>query len=292
MQLLWVVLCLIVLPLSAEAGNDVIADEYLTGTNPALTPQEQAALAIGETNSVGNSHPLVTPNGVITFTYGTHQISLVCAPFHVCDVALQPGEHVNAINMGDNVRWSIEAAISGSGAEEVQHLIIKAREVGLETSCVVATNRRVYYMRLRSHRTRYMPQVAFSYPEDSTAALTALKARHTRDAHEKMIPATRDYLPNLHFNYEVTGQAPWKPVRVYNDGTRTVIQMPASITQTEAPVLLLVRKDGSVFSDPEQVMVNYNLQGDRYIVDTVFDKAVLLAGVGSNQDRVTIERRK
>jgi type IV secretion system protein VirB9 len=39
-------------------------------------------------------------------------------------------------------------------------------------------------------------------------------------------------------------------------------------------------------------MVNYSLQGGRYIVDTVFEKAVLVAGVGSNQDRVTIQRRK
>jgi type IV secretion system protein VirB9 len=39
-------------------------------------------------------------------------------------------------------------------------------------------------------------------------------------------------------------------------------------------------------------MVNYRLQGDRYIVDTVFDKAILIAGVGGNQRRVTITRGK
>jgi len=32
------------------------------------------------------------------------------------------------------------------------------------------------------------------------------------------------------------------------------------------------------------------LQGDRYIVDTVFDKAILIAGVDGNQSRVTITR--
>ena len=45
-------------------------------------------------------------------------------------------------------------------------------------------------------------------------------------------------------------------------------------------------------ADAETVMVNYRVQGDRYIVDTVFDKAILIAGVGSSQDRVTITRRK
>ena len=68
--------------------------------------------------------------------------------------------------------------------------------------------------------------------------------------------------------------------------------MPSTMQQTEAPTLLVVRKDGGVFTDEETVMVNYRVQGDRYIVDTVFDKAVLIAGVGSSQDRVTITRGK
>jgi type IV secretory pathway VirB9-like protein len=40
------------------------------------------------------------------------------------------------------------------------------------------------------------------------------------------------------------------------------------MAQTEAPTLLVVRKDGGLFTDDETVMVNYRVQGDRYIVDT------------------------
>ena len=68
--------------------------------------------------------------------------------------------------------------------------------------------------------------------------------------------------------------------------------MPAAMQQTESPSLLVVRKDGGLFTDAETVMVNYRVQGDRYIVDSVFEKAILIAGVGGNQDRVTITRRK
>ena len=68
--------------------------------------------------------------------------------------------------------------------------------------------------------------------------------------------------------------------------------MPRSMEQTEAPTLLVVRRDGGLFRDAETVMVNYRVQGDRFIVDTVFDKAILIAGVGSGQDRVTITRGK
>ena len=289
-----IVLCLVLvlLPLYATAGSDPSVEEVLTGANPALTPQEQAGLTYGEQGTTSASAPVAGANGFITFPYGVNQISIVCAPLHVCDVALQPGEQVNSVNVGDNVRWSIEPALTGSGAEEVQHVIIKPREVGLETSLVVATNRRAYYLRLRSHKTRYMPQVAFSYPEDSAMKFDLLKARQQREVKEKTIPNTTDYLPKLSFDYDVSGQAAWKPVRVYNDGARTVIEMPPSIAQTEAPILLLVRKEGGLFTEAEEVLVNYSLQGSRYIVDTIFEKAVLVAGVGSNQDRVTIQRRK
>ena len=284
-------LLLSLLPLRVLAGSDPTVEDVLIGANPSLTPQEQAGLTYGEQNATTGSAPVAGAHGLITFPYGVNQISIVCAPLHVCDVALQPGEQVNSVNVGDNVRWSIEPALTGSGADEVQHVIIKPREVGLDTSLVVATNRRAYYLRLRSHKTRYMPQVAFSYPEDAAVKFDLLKARQQREVKEKTIPQTTDYLPKLSFEYDVSGQAAWKPVRVYNDGARTVIEMPPSITQTEAPILLLVRKEGGLFTEAEEVLVNYSLQGHRYIVDTIFEKAVLVAGVGSHQDRVTIQRR-
>ena len=53
--------------------------------------------------------------------------------------------------------------------------------------------------------------------------------------------------------------------------------MPATMAQGEAPTLLVVRQDGGLFTDDETVMVNYRVQGNRYIVDAVFDKAILIA---------------
>ena len=68
--------------------------------------------------------------------------------------------------------------------------------------------------------------------------------------------------------------------------------MPPSMAKTEAPTLLVVRSAGGIFTDDETVMVNYRVHGDRYIVDTVFDKAILIAGVGRKQDRITITKGK
>jgi type IV secretion system protein VirB9 len=275
--------------------RDVAAEQYFSGNNPVLTNREKAALAIAKRWQDGGpaaGMPTAGSDGTIRFTFGTIHPSIVCAVLQICDVELQQGEIVNSINIGDAARWFVEPAITGAGASETQHLIIKPQDVGLETSLVVTTNRRTYHFLLRSHRSQFMPRVAFSYPEDAAAKWDALRNREIKEKREATLPQTGEYMGDLNFDYAVTGEARWKPIRVYNDGRKTIIQMSTAMAQTEAPTLLVVRKDGGVFTDEETVMVNYRVQGDRYIVDSVFDKAILIAGIGSNQDRVTIKKGK
>jgi P-type conjugative transfer protein TrbG len=275
------------------APGDHLTELYFSDKNPTLTQQEKAAIAIAEkwkNPRAKGVAPVTGPNGSIKFLYGAQQPSIVCAVLQVCDVALQAGEQVNSINLGDTARWTVEPAVTGSGAGEVQHLIIKPLDVGLETSMVVTTNRRSYHLRLRSHRSQYMPQVAFTYPEEAMAKWEAIKAREGRDRDDRTLPETREYMGNLSFDYEVSGSAAWKPVRVYNDGRKTVIQMPSTMAQTEAPALLVVRKDGGVFTDDETVMVNYRVQGNRYIVDSRIRQGHPDCRRRIGQDRVTIQK--
>jgi len=53
---------------------------------------------------------------------------------------------------------------------------------------------------------------------------------------------------------------------------------------------VIVRAGGSVYKAAETSIVNYRLQDGRYIVDQIFDQAVLISGVGKRQERVTITR--
>ena len=270
------------------------ADAYFSKKTPKLTAQEKSALAIAQkwqAASANGMKPVAGNDGMVRFVYGAQQVSIVCAVLQACDVELQPGEQVNNLNVGDQ-RFIVEPALSGSGATEVQHLILKPQDVGLDTTLVVTTNRRAYHMKLRSHRTDYMARIGFIFPEDALAKWDAIKLREAKQKQDQTIPQTKENIGDLSFAYDVTGSASWKPVRVYNDGVKTVIQMPAAMAQTEAPTLLVVRKEGGLFSDDETVMVNYRVHGDRYIVDTVFQKAILIAGVGKGQDRVTITREK
>lgn len=288
---------LVVPSLNLAAGSTTdMAEKYFSKNNPKLTAQEKAAIAIAKRWAAGTPtgmKPVAGANGSVRFLFGAQQPSIVCAVLQVCDVALQPGEQVNSIHLGDTARWTVEPAITGSGPTETLHLIIKPMDVGLETSLIVTTDRRTYHMRLKSHRTQYMPQVAFTYPEDALAKWDTLHKREVqkRERESNTLPQTGEYLGNLDFAYDVDGDAPWKPVRVYSDGKKTIIQMPRVMSQTEAPSLLVLRKKGGWFADDDVTLVNYRVQGDRFIVDMVFEKAILVSGVGSSQDRITVSRR-
>ncbi|MGP5477587.1 P-type conjugative transfer protein TrbG [Pseudomonas helleri] len=275
---------------ATESQADM-ANKYFAPDTVKLTPQEQKAIGIGKQWQTGPGTSNATPSGdgAITFVFGRGQTQIVCAVLQVCDISLQPGELVNTLSGGDP-RFTVDPGVSGAGASQVIHLVLKPLDVGLDTALVVMTNRRTYHFRLRSTRNESMPFAKFIYPEDLEAKWAAIRSAEIKERNDNTIPQTKEYLGNLDFNYSISGKASWKPVRVYNDGTKTIIQMPDSINET--PSLLVVRRDGGIFRDAETQMVNYRVQGNRYVVDTIFDKAILIAGVGSNQDKITIVRER
>lgn len=291
------VLAMLAPGIAAATTETDLANQFFSTDNPKLTAQEKAGLDISRkwiASTSASVKPVPGPDGTIRFLFGQSQPSIVCAVMQVCDVELQPGEQVSSVNVGDAVRWLVEPALSGAGDGAIQHLVIKPLDVGLETSLMVTTDRRTYHLRLRSHRTEYMPRVAFSYSESVDAKWAAVKKKVAAEKTHKDAPGGRsnEYLGNLDFAYRVTGNAPFKPSRVYNDGVKTIIEMPSTFSQGDAPTLLVVRESGSVFKKNEEVMVNYRLQDGRYIVDTLFQKAVLVSGVGMGQRKITIERRR
>jgi len=261
-----------------------------------LTKQERQAIAIANKwrKPDFTPEPVFGLDGSATYLYGVGQVSVMCAVLQVCDIQLQAGERISdsGIHIGDKARWLIAPAITGTGNNQIIHVIVKPLDVGLDTTLILATDRRTYNIRLRSDRKEFIPKIAFSYPEEAMAKFDAITKKEHKFTQDNLIPQTGEKMNDLDFEYSVSGKAQWKPVRVYNDGIRTTIQMPKIMQQTEAPTLLVIREGKSFFSSDEEVLVNYRVQGDRFIVDTLFDKAILIAGVGRNQTKVTIERDK
>lgn len=271
-------------------NNEVLGDRYFSQSMPKLSSQEKQALNIAKHWQKGDktSKPFQSSDGSVSFVYGSGQTRVVCAPLHVCDIALQSGEQFHDMNVGDP-RFIVEPSITGSGSNQQIHLIIKPRDVGLDSSLVVTTDRRTYHFRLKSDRYEFMPYVSFIYPDEAKAKWRLIQQIQAENKAANTFPETNEYLGDLNFNYRIQGNARFKPVRVYNNGVKTIIEMPKAMAQSEAPALLVLRKSG-LFQKSKAVMVNYRLQGCRYIVDSVFDKAMLVVGSGRTQEKITIAR--
>jgi type IV secretion system protein VirB9 len=262
----------------------------LLSPSALLTAKERQAVALARRWRNRAEMPQPGEDGVVRFLYGATLPTVVCAPLQVCDLALQPGEIVNSVNVGDKVRWNISPGVSGSAEGRVTHLIIKPTDAGLFSSIVIETDRRTYAVKLVSTQREWMPLVAFTYPDDLQRQWSAYQQTVAFGTAATMLP-TGENVANLDFGFRLSGDDPsWRPLRVYSDGMKTYIQFPRTLSSGTAPVLVALDNDGGWFSSPTEQMVNYRMQRDRYIVDRVLDRAELVTGVGSSQTRVVITR--
>ena len=230
-------------------------------------------------------------DGRITFLYGATMPSVICSPLKITDIQLEMGEELKSIQAGDTARWNFSTDVSGSGKNEVVHIIVKPLDLGLDTNLIIFTDRRTYNLKLVSKKYAWTPIVNFTYNSSLQNSLNNYKKYQKKriDRYKKInsfekSPQTKVDINNLDFNYEIEGDAQWKPIRVYNDGIKTFIQMPKDMSVREAPVLLVLD------SASNKNLVNYRLKDDKYIVDKLFDSAILLLGVGADQESIMIYR--
>lgn len=265
------------------------------GANPRLSERERAGLHQEAWAESRTGRPATGAEGAAMFAFGDTLPSIVCAPLFVCDVMLQPGEVINDINLGDAVRWKVSPARSGAAGDAVTHVLIKPTDAGLTTNLVITTDRRTYVLKLVSHRTEWMPRVAFSYPDDmrrewevymanQRQEQAVVAAREAARIQATVLP-TGEAIDNLDFGFSVRGDRPaWRPLRVYSDGRKTYIDFPAQMIHGQAPALVGVGAD----DNPE--IINYRADGDRFVVDQVLERAALISGVGRHQTKVEIVR--
>ena len=245
------------------------------------------AIASGDTPS---PTPLGSAGKTI-FTFGTSLPTIICAPLRLCVIALQAGEMVNSIHMGDKERWEIVPTFRGTQEFNVPQLVVKPKESHVETSVTVSTDKRTYLFQLAAKEDQFMPYIEFTYPTNQQEAWSAFirqqekhKRREPKKDEAQKVKETAKRIATIDSNYTVEGRALWKPQLVYNDGLKSYIQFPESIVAHEMPILIVMSKEG------EEMQVNYRIIGRTMKVDYLFEEALLVSGVGSNQERVVIER--
>lgn len=279
--------------LSCTAGDLTVPaiDSSLWFSEEAeLTDKDGEALSESKNWINDKQYPFREGNKVV-YLYEGGLASLVCAPLKLCLIELESGERIveNGVQLGDQARWKITPTV---GANQSTFVVVKPVDVGLETSLALVTDRRVYYIRLISRAADYMPIVAFEYQSEIDAKWQAYYAKSNQKKQlqseveqRETIPNTQSNISDLDFNYKLTGceKCLWRPLRVFNDGQQTFIQMSNATQQGDSPVLLVISNEG-------ESLVNYRVVDNQYIVDMIFDEAILLAGVGKKQSRLTIKR--
>lgn len=242
----------------------------------------QAAIAAANVTARETSRTRGFVGGVQVFVYDPGRVYEVwTAPLRVTTLTLSPGETVTSKAAGDTVRWQIGETSSGEGPNQRAHVMIKPLQRGLETNLVLATNRRVYLLQLRSgtpeaFNTAVTWDVAAVLDAPDPAALQAAPAPQGLVTPQGPLDAG--------FRITAKGKRPaWTPAAVMTDGVRTFLTFPPSVTAGETPALFAVAPDGKA------QLVNYRQQGGLWVVDRVLQAAELRVG-GRRPQVVRIER--
>lgn len=207
------------------------------------------------------------------------------APGQVTDITLQEGEKLvgpGPVAAGDTVRWMIGDTLSGTGATARVHILVKPTRPDISTNLVINTDRRTYHLELRATPRIWMASVSWTYPADELIAL-----RRAEEAAARSEPLAQGLaLEQLNFDYQIAGDRPsWRPVRIFDDGRRTLIEFPVGIAQTELPPFFVVGEDGTA------ELANYRVSGRYLIIDRLFAKAELRLGAGRREQRVRLVNR-
>lgn len=267
---------------------DILSDYLSVVPNPQLTETERRSLQVIEDWQKGKrTSPIsIGYNGEVEIIFGLTQPQILCAVLQVTDIQLEAGEKIYGVHLGDTARWVVEPAFAGSEKGDITHIIIKPKDVDLLTSLIITTDKRTYHLKLKSHKTEYYPMVKFSYPDQLQQKFKVARSQQDADKASKTLESG-EYLDNLNFSYKLKGNAKFKPTRVYNDGVKTIIELPSSVKSDNVPTIFLIQEESA---DP--VLVNYRLQNNKIIVDAVFDKAILISGIGYRQEKITIIKDK
>jgi P-type conjugative transfer protein TrbG len=259
-------------PVTAEpAGVPYEAPPAAAAPATGMTGRRAIVAANVDARAASRSDAFV--GGLQVFAWSPGRVFEVwTAPLRVTTLTLGAGETLVSKAAGDTVRWPIGETPSGDGTGQRTHVLLKPLQRGLETNLVLTTNRRVYFIDLKSgDASGFNAAIAW----DTGAMDPAVTAPIVEAAEIRMAdPVAMPEGPiDARYRIEPQGRrARWTPASVFNDGQRTFIAFDPDLQIDEAPALFVIAADG------ETQMVNYRQAGGLFIVDRVFDRAELRLG--------------
>ena len=262
------------LPLATPAttGNSRDAD------HPGQADNTRAAAQVWDERT-----GIVTPGtaGRVVHVFGASIPTLVCQPGMVCLLELEAGEEVlDTPVQADPARWLVELRHRDAPVSQTYFAFKPSEDAAARTNFVVLTDRRVYVVNLVKDLLRSTYILSFDYPDTRArtmaaeiearaaakrAAQAAHTARRTRAIARTGVSTTRGAVPasDLDFNYHIRGNAPFKPLRVYNDGRKTYVDLPTRY-RGDLPVVI-----GGAGEDNRAFNYRVARDGTQFIIDRV-----------------------
>ncbi len=234
--------------------------------NKSLTGAKAVQYANHKAQRQPNTHGFT--NAIMTYNFSPGALYQVyTAPLDITDLEFAPNERIVSVAAGDTLRWQVSKTYSGEDADYREHILIKPTASGLTNSLVVTTDQRTYHFQLHSTPDTYMAVVDWRYPKERVKKkVSVIKTQ------SQMLNALN--VKSLHFDYQIalkSGPRPgWVPLRVFDDGSKTYIQFPAGMQS--APLLYIGHSPNS------DRIVNYRVEGNYYVIDSVVDNAQLRLG--------------
>ena len=265
-----------------------------------------ARQSLAASQAMDNTLPVIGgANGTVNSLAG--RPVLVCSPLHTCIIELPDGvKPVTTVGVSKS-EWNVQQALVGKQPE----IFLSPKFKGLHQNIVVAATDQGrpinYEIRLVSDAVRYIPALKI---EDSGGEVRSWKTdlQATSSTTPDYAPAdqsTADHkgktprvlpLPNIRLNhvnlrwsihcggggwFSSSDCKPIRPLRVYDDGTHTFIDMPQGLASHGGfPILQARNASGHLIG------VDTQIRGNTYVVDSV--PAEILLRLGS--EMVTIQQ--
>ena len=252
-----------------------------------LTPLDLAAREFEDTGHA-RVIPPADPGDFTIFPFGFSQPYLKCGALKLCQVELEPGETLTDDPLlGDRERWDVDRTSSG----DIAVVVVKPKECDVRTNLLLVTDRRRYIVDLEAPvcrgtnpQTDYMPGIRFWYPGEEPE-VEKLEVKEAPDALEGMLVDVRDL--NTGYRWQTSRSVTWNPMRIFDDGVRTIIQFSPEAHNGEMPVLYSVAEDGT--REQVNAVPRPDPTGDYLIADRVLTRGVLVLRNGNRERKLTLD---
>lgn len=262
---------------NGEKVDTSLSDEY------DEVSSGQLAVEATEKSFVHVKHATDFDNSIAVYDFIPNKIyEIITSPGKITDFQLKPGEQISGTPfVTDSTNWKFTMGTSVENGQTIQHLFISPLQVGLDTSMIVLTDQRTYRFRMASFENQYMTGLSFRYPVQLSDGTYVSEDFEQYIADTALSGAYSVDLTKVDYSYRVDiakGKPNWAPITVYSDDTKTYMQLPVTIANSDSMPSVYLVKNG------DENLVNYRIIGNIYQVDNVLNSSSEYFLLKSGQD--------